>query len=556
MKYALIIICALAGLSGCRSTRNNSAIVAAEELMQEQPDSALTLLQSIDPNSLRGEKRKARFALLYSQALDKNYIDTANDSLIHPAVKYFEHHGTNEDKYLAFYYLGRVQCNAQDYINAVISFTQAKDYAEKQGDHYFLGLIYSQLGDIYGIYYNYPGSIEAYKEAYNHYSRTTNISHQQYARLDMAAAYMAAKQYDQSILILSEMLNDPEIKCNISLQADCLSLMAANYDNIGKPSKAKEILLSKQNDLNEPFSINDFLILAHVYSIENKLDSMGMCLAAARHFASTDKEEARIIFTEYKINKYLKNNTIAFERLEKCMFTQDSVARLTLNQSIVSAQRDYYEGQSEFATYKLKVNKRQELLLLCIFILIIAGLITGVFHMRKIKNMKIAEYMAIASRIQDSLQSVQESLQEKEGQQSQMSSLIQHLFKEKFDLIDRLGTTYYERQNSTSERDAIFNDVKTEIKKLGSDKGTKLKLEQIVNACKGGVMQKLREQLPEIKEEDFEFLCYIYAGFSCRAISIFTQDKVENIYTRKSRLKTKITKSNAPDSDFFVDMIS
>lgn len=548
MKYILIFCAFVLGLSSCQTARYNSTVVAAEELMQEQPDSALTLLQSIEPSSLRGERRKAKFALLYSQALDKNYIDTDNDSLIHPAVKYFENHGTNEDKYLAFYYLGRVQCNAQDYTNAVISYTQAKDYAEKQGDHYFLGLIYSQLGDIHSTYYNYPSSIDAYNEAHKQYCQTTNKAHQHYALLDLAAAYMASKQYDQSILILSGMLNDSEIKSDISLRAGCLSLMAANYDNVNQPSKAKRILLSTRNGLNEPFSLNDYLVLAHAYSTENKLDSMEMCLATARQYASTDHEKSGIIFTEYRINKYRKNYAIAFECLEKCMFIQDSSARITLSQSVVSAQRDYYEGQSELTAYQLKVNKYQELLLLCIFILVLAGLIAYFLHMRKIKNLEVAEYMAMAHRIQDALHT-------KDEQHVQMSNLIQLLFKEKFELIDRLGNTYYERQSSKSERDAIFNDVKAEIKKLGSDRETKWKLEQIINACKGGVMQKIREQFSGLNEEDFDMLCYIFAGFSCRAISIFTQDKVENFYTRKSRLKSKILKSDAPDKDFFIDMM-
>ena len=44
----------------------------AEVLMDSMPDSALTVLSSIEKTSLGDDKEKARYALLMSMALDKN----------------------------------------------------------------------------------------------------------------------------------------------------------------------------------------------------------------------------------------------------------------------------------------------------------------------------------------------------------------------------------------------------------------------------------------------------------------------------------------------------
>ncbi len=77
--------------------------------MQEKPDSSLYILKRIDSDKLSRRKDKAKYALLYSQALDKNYIDKTNDSLILVAVDYYQEHGTDQEKMLAYYYLGR--CN-------------------------------------------------------------------------------------------------------------------------------------------------------------------------------------------------------------------------------------------------------------------------------------------------------------------------------------------------------------------------------------------------------------------------------------------------------------
>lgn len=81
----------LAGLLcwGCKQTDVTQVLDRAETCMAERPDSSLYLLRTLDKRHISGSLRKARYALLYSQALDKNYIDVDNDSLIRVAVDYF-----------------------------------------------------------------------------------------------------------------------------------------------------------------------------------------------------------------------------------------------------------------------------------------------------------------------------------------------------------------------------------------------------------------------------------------------------------------------------------
>ncbi|MEG1586762.1 MAG: hypothetical protein RR346_07795 [Bacteroidales bacterium] len=101
MKKIIIIILAALCLVTCRHSGYNAILAHSEQLMIEAPDSALTLLQSLDYRSFKSRKIRAKYALLYSQALDKNYIDIDNDSLIRPAVRYFEQHGSDQEKYLS-----------------------------------------------------------------------------------------------------------------------------------------------------------------------------------------------------------------------------------------------------------------------------------------------------------------------------------------------------------------------------------------------------------------------------------------------------------------------
>lgn len=89
-------------------TAYRSELYKAETLMLEHPDSSLNILEEIRIDRIRGRKNRAKYALLYSQALDKNYIDVENDSIIRVARDYYAHRGSNEERAQAFYYYGIV----------------------------------------------------------------------------------------------------------------------------------------------------------------------------------------------------------------------------------------------------------------------------------------------------------------------------------------------------------------------------------------------------------------------------------------------------------------
>ena len=85
-----------------RSMSPRETLSRAEAMMTQAPDSALILLEDLSKGALRGRENRAHFALLYSQALDKNYIDLANDSIIRVAVDYYAPRKDNNRKMLSY----------------------------------------------------------------------------------------------------------------------------------------------------------------------------------------------------------------------------------------------------------------------------------------------------------------------------------------------------------------------------------------------------------------------------------------------------------------------
>ncbi len=98
-----------------------------ENLMEIHPDSSLILLEAIDKSRLRGDREKARYALLMSMAYDKNYIDKTEFDVIQPAVDYYLKHGSPDEKMRTYYYQGRIYQNSGDDDSAMTSFIKASE---------------------------------------------------------------------------------------------------------------------------------------------------------------------------------------------------------------------------------------------------------------------------------------------------------------------------------------------------------------------------------------------------------------------------------------------
>lgn len=90
MKVLYTALLALLLFPSCRRQSGDidSFLHNAESLMNEHPEDALSIIRHIDRRKIYSSASEARYALLYSQALDKNYVDVTSDSLTAVAVNY------------------------------------------------------------------------------------------------------------------------------------------------------------------------------------------------------------------------------------------------------------------------------------------------------------------------------------------------------------------------------------------------------------------------------------------------------------------------------------
>lgn len=125
--FHIILFVVILGISGCgHHNETDCKLDLVDSLMEERPDSALCILDNIQESDLIGDRRKARYALLKSMALDKNYIDTTTFDVLQPAIDYYLKNGNADEKLRTLYYQGVIYANAgsddlamQSYLNGV-----------------------------------------------------------------------------------------------------------------------------------------------------------------------------------------------------------------------------------------------------------------------------------------------------------------------------------------------------------------------------------------------------------------------------------------------------
>lgn len=215
MKKLKIFICIILTLSfstillNCHpKTDINNMMNEAEFLMQTKPDSSLTILSSIDFNILKNDADKARYALLMSIALDKNFIDTTNFNVLQPAIDYYFENGTYDEKLKTYYYQGRIYQNRNDFNKAMVCFLKAKDLK----DHYTDTLTYANMlvaqGQLYFRSYQIDNYIKNNLEASDLYYKIKNENYRQSSLIKALDGCIAShdKHRSDSIMAISDSL--------------------------------------------------------------------------------------------------------------------------------------------------------------------------------------------------------------------------------------------------------------------------------------------------------------------------------------------------------------
>jgi tetratricopeptide (TPR) repeat protein len=159
ISLVLLILLIYSSLFSCSNSNEQEKLDYAETIMEVHPDSALTLLSSIDKRKISRRKQKAQYALLMSIALDKNYIDTTTFDVLQPAIDYYLKKGTPDEKLRTYYYQGVIFQNQGDRDNALNSYVKGLHISHNCKDSLTIARTLVAQGDLYNDFFDFDSYI-------------------------------------------------------------------------------------------------------------------------------------------------------------------------------------------------------------------------------------------------------------------------------------------------------------------------------------------------------------------------------------------------------------
>lgn len=379
-----ICLAVLVGISySCsRHSYVDDQMSEAENVMVQHPDSALSILCGIDEMQLKTKYEKARYALLKSMALDKNYVDTTTFDVLQPAIDYFLKKGSADEKLRTYYYQGRIYQNRGENDLAMQSFMRGREDCGQALDSLTMANLLVAQGTILSTIYKFDDFIKVNLDAAELYNK---LGRTDYEILSLANVLDGSilnrdKNLADSIMSIahSKVSNNPEYASAIS---PYLILYAITFGD-------REDMVDVLNYYNSADTIEDMTKI----DIAQAYGKIGDAYNAKRFIDLVDpssnvRHSLKYFAVASDILEQNGDYASALEAYKNFSNTIDSIHQNIFSQDLLFAQERHELEKSNL----LKVQKRDRIiwLSLCMafVLLIIIGCIYYRYRLSSAKNL-------------------------------------------------------------------------------------------------------------------------------------------------------------------------
>ena len=537
MKRSVLFLLPLLVIVSCTQYRAQERIMdQALSLMDEAPDSALSLMQGMDPSLLRGRRQHARHALLYTMAQDKDYVVETDDSLAQLSRAYYRGHGSKADRLKSLYYLGVVHHNAGLYSEAAAEFREAESLALRLEDNHHLGLIYWHLEGIYSSNYDHVRALEYAQKALAAYQAAGESLAVEYSWLDLAYDYAVSGHLEKAFPILDSIM--VRNKDNSALYSSA-ARSKASFISLYVPSEADKGIACFQDAVARKgvsLSSREMGYLALLY--ERKGDSdladqfvnhSGMLLRSAIDSASWYNTKQGI----FDLRKMLDS---AYVSLEKAVKIQNRVVTSQLEQSISHSMETYF--QDSLALERERTRFRRSVY--AIIGILLLGLLFVLAETLRHRNRQILQDMA-------TIQEVSEDLQRQRDRNMESSRIMDRFVGDKIESLQALSRAYFswddremrhwDTKKGMDTREEVIARFRRQLGALRASPDFIVTLEESLNVREDGIMREARNLVGGQKEREYSLLVLLLSGFSVKSVSFLLQMSEPAVRMQKTRFK-------------------
>lgn len=549
MRQLVITLLIVISFVSCSNTY--SQLQEIESYIEEDPKRALEEIRNLNPdNFLFSPRTKAKHALLHSMALDKNYIDLTTDSIIAPAVKYYSKHGSADDRLLMHYYMGRIYANAGNLDKAAIEYTRGEELVDDAENKVAAGRLYTVFATVYNKTNNAKKEIEYAQKGYAFFKEMNYIERSEVAKGKLAMAYANNRVFNEADSLFEE--------CLEALTEDTVSMAKylGHYARLNvlkpdpEPEKAILLLERRRKEYNKALTPGLYCVYAYALQQLGRLDE---CDNILEQLKETGYKE--LDFWQYRIYKHRNQYEQAMAHLENSAKKYEYQMISLLSDNTDNALKDYYSSEAEKNKLQMKFRLSYLLLALVSFAVVAAYFIIHLARANRKKAQDIENSLLLYENVCRTLEVYGTQCAEQNNSIDMLRSELAQSYKKQFSTIGELCLTYLTKQDKKDVKDHIYKKVVNMIANISDEKKLHKKLEDQINAELDNILINMRADMPDLTDEDMRFISYCIVGFDATIISTILNISCSNVYTKKSRFKSRIKELDSPRKEHYLRFI-
>jgi len=532
---SLSLLCLLPQLlMSCGNHHHYDArLTVADSVLQSDPDSALMLLNAIDPSGLHAAGDRAYHALLLTQARYRCYVTATSDSAINLALDYYQHHDAEVEKLTRCYiYKGAVMEELGDNEAAMWHYKKAQAKAAPN-DIFNQGYIRLRIGYLYHDHLVADSShIKMFKESLRYFSQIPDSFYMMTCENALGSSYIglqrdSALHHLERALSLSRQLHQQETeRINLRFIAD-LKMFNNNAHDI---EQAKGIALSCLGDSVE--DRNHFLMIAaFTLAKQNKPDSATYYLSQINSEPLSDGQQ---VFYDRCLAEIARcrGDIVQYQRhYERCDQLSDSIANNEMQHRLRDVEAKYDNEALKYSALKYKFRWQIALLgaALALSALAIVGLVAKRRLSRRQRQLEDSE--DVIERLQQDRSSLTTQLANNQAMNESLKQTIRHQIDSFANLVEKHYTLF---THSPKKFYALFEQSYSMNRpNLSFWSG----LQTYVDSCWDNIITRTLKDCPKLDENDAHFLCLCWCGLPTTVVmACMGYNDVHSVYNKKRRI--------------------
>ena len=489
-----LLLLVISALHACveKDRQERQVIHQAELLMQEQPDSALHLLQTLHRPSLTGETL-ARYALIHSIAQDKSGLDVTSDSLLRIAYDYYCRHPEDSLYARSQYYMGKYLLLTEQRDSSYNCLLRAKTVSEADKDYYTAYLATDRMRRIAEIS-DTTLCLNLSKEAYQLYLKqgADNPVNEVYLLIGIGKSYHRRGDMDSTLYYYDLALNKAQLAGDSIAIASVLQNISRYYNHYHENRISLDYAqraLSYRGYLDKRLAT----LLAQCYTENEEYDKARQYISA---LPDADSKENKLV--KLSMQHRLSAKTGDADAAQEYFHAACNVAA----DMYLSTQKDkleLYRKNLHEALERQRAEYHEKIFAICfafsIALLILIVWLFVKYHRANKKEKAYKEYQMEQTRnYVKSVTSFQRKLAEKQGTQG-------HLVFDSEDWAE---------------------------------------MHAFLEACDNSFVTRFKEKHPDISEKDFRLCLLLRYGFTNPDLELFYSSRTQVIKNKQNLLRKKL----------------